>query len=506
MATTTRRLKRLSGADAYYLVHERSVENFYGGPGFVFLFAGECPSFEDFMAHVGERVPALPRLRQKVLEVPLGLARPVWCEDPDFRLDYHVSYAPLPPPGSEAGLQLLASHIFSEQLDRNKPLWRMWLVPDIGEGRFAVIFKTHHSVGDGVSFGRYFTEVILDGGAVPFAPKRDREDAPSQPVPTPARLLLGSVADGLSGVRARLTRLAAVPRRPLSTLRGLGSGALAIFEALRNMAGLAPVIPGLNPSLSSHREITWTRVDLERIMRVRAALGGTANDVLLAMVAGAMRGWFISGGLDPAGQELKLGIAVSTRPQDDPLSELGNKMSGYRASLPLGIATPEERYRAIRERMTTLKVSRQVRGAVSIQQLDELVPYRMLRSWTSFHASPRLFNLIASNIRGPARGLRLLGQPLTDILPINLLVPNQALIITLMSFNDTADITLVADHRAMRDIGKLRDLLVRELEQLERLVAGADPREVSDLSEVSDPREGPGPREGAGPCEGEPVS
>jgi WS/DGAT/MGAT family acyltransferase len=481
MAARTPRLKRLSGADAYYLVHERNAENFYGGPGFVFLFEGDCPAFEDFLAHVGARVPALPRLRQKVLEVPFGLARPVWCDDPDFRLEYHVSYAPLPPPGSEAGLQRFASQIFSEQLDRNKPLWRMWLVPDIGEGRFAVIFKTHHAVGDGVSFGRYFTEVILDGGIVPFTVTKQPENWPSQVTPTSTRLLLDSFIDGLGGLRRTLARLAAVPKRPLSALRELGSGALAIFEALRNMAGLAPAIPGLNPSLSSHREITWMRVELERIMRVRAALGGTANDVLLAMVAGAMRGWLISRGLDPADRELKLGIAVSTRPDDDPLAELGNKMSGYRASLPLGSATPEARYRMIRERMASLKVSRQVRGAVSIQQLDELVPYRMLRSWTSFHASPRLFNLIASNIRGPVRPLQLLGQPLTDILPINLLVPNQALIITLMSFNGTADITLVADRLAMRDIDKLRDLLVGELEQLEQVLAdqGAEALAVS---------------------------
>lgn len=130
----------------------------------------------------------------------------------------------------------------------------------------------------------------------------------------------------------------------------------------------------------------------------------------------------------------------------------------------------------------------------------------MLRSWTSFHASPRLFNLIASNIRGPARPLRLLGQPLTDILPINLLVPNQALIITLMSFNDTADITLVADHQAMRDIGKLRDLLVRELEQLEGLASGSDQREVADQGEGPDQREGADPRGEADPRAGEPVS
>jgi diacylglycerol O-acyltransferase len=473
-AAMTRHLDRLSGADAYYLVHEAPMENFYGGPGFVFLFAGECPTFEDFVAHVGERVPALPRLRQKMLEVPFGLARPVWCDDPDFRLDYHVSYAPLPPPGTEEGLQRLVSHLFSEQLDRNKPLWRMWLVPDIGEGRFAVIFKTHHSVGDGVSFGRYFTEVILGGGGVPFAGGGGLDHFPLQSAPAPARLLLRSLADGLGSFAAAFRRLALVRRQPLSAARGLASGALAVFEALRNMAGLAPVVAGLNPSLSAHREITWTRVELERIMRVRAALGGTANDVLLAIVAGAMRGWFLSHALDPTDQELKLGIAVSTRSDDDPLAELGNKMSGYRASLPLGIADPETRYREIRDRMAALKISRQVQGAVSIQHLDELVPYRMLRSWTSFHGSPRLFNLIASNIRGPARPLQLLGQSLTDILPINLLVPNQALIITLMSFNGTADITLVGDHRAMRDIGKVRDMLVSELRELERVAEQRD--------------------------------
>jgi len=473
-AATTRHLDRLSGADAYYLVHESPMENFYGGPGFVFLFAGECPTFEDFVTHVGERVPVLPRLRQKVLEVPFGFARPVWCDDPDFRLDYHVSYAPLPPPGTEEGLQRLVSHLFSEQLDRNKPLWRMWLVPDIGEGRFAVIFKTHHSVGDGVSFGRYFTEVIFDGGGVPFAAGGGLDHFAPQPAPAPARLLLRSLADGLGSFAATFRRLALAGRQPLSTTRELASGAIAVFEALRNMAGLAPIVAGLNPSLSAHREITWTRFEMERIMRVRAALGGTANDVFLAMVAGAMRAWFLANDLDPSDQELKVGIAVSTRPEDDPLAQLGNETSGYRAALPLGIADAETRHRVIRDHMAALKVSRQVRGAVLIQRLDELAPYRFLRSWTSFHGSPRLFNLIASNIRGPARPLQLLGQSLTDIFPINLLVPNQAIIITLMSCNGVADITLIGDHRAMGDIGMLRDTLFTELQEFERIIEQRD--------------------------------
>jgi hypothetical protein len=247
-----------------------------------------------------------------------------------------------------------------------------------------------------------------------------------------------------------------------------------VFEALRNMAGLAPIVAGLNPSLSAHREITWTRFEMERIMRVRAALGGTANDVFLAMVAGAMRAWFLANDLDPSDQELKVGIAVSTRPEDDPLAQLGNETSGYRAALPLGIADAETRHRVIRDHMAALKVSRQVRGAVLIQRLDELAPYRFLRSWTSFHGSPRLFNLIASNIRGPARPLQLLGQSLTDIFPINLLVPNQAIIITLMSCNGVADITLIGDHRAMGDIGMLRDTLFTELQEFERIIEQRD--------------------------------
>src|SRR5215213_9791040 len=296
---------RLSGLDAAFLHLESGGAHMHVAA--VFVFDGAAPPYEELVQAIEARLHVVPRYRQKLAHVPLGQGRPEWVEDPHFNARYHVRHSALPAPAGEEELRSLAGRVFAQGLDRSKPLWELWLVDRVGEDAFALISKTHHALVDGVS-GVDISTVLFDLEPDPPAP----DPAPPwypRPEPSPAVLLAQSVAERASAPLDAARGALDAARHPERAVAGGGRavGGLAAMAA----AGLAGAPPSpLNVRIGSHRRFAWVDADLDRFKAIKASLGGTVNDVVLAAVAGALRAFVIRRGRDPEGIELKAMVPV----------------------------------------------------------------------------------------------------------------------------------------------------------------------------------------------------
>src|SRR5688572_4168817 len=228
--------------------------------GALVIFDGPAPSREEFRAHLEARLGRVPRYRQKLAFPPLEAGRPFWIDDPSFNLDYHVRHTALPRPGSEEQLRQLVGRIFSQRLDRSKPLWEIWLVQGLEKNRFALINKTHHALVDGVA-GVDIATVLFDVKPVPEPVSPDSPWVPSPP-PSGAELAARGIKE-LAETPFKLTRRALrAARHPFSTARRATEALEALAEVAWNFADPAPDVP-LNVDIGSHRRFTWTRSNLE---------------------------------------------------------------------------------------------------------------------------------------------------------------------------------------------------------------------------------------------------
>src|SRR5450755_420283 len=250
------------------------------------IIRGAAPAYHELVAAIVSRLHLVPRYRQRLAFVPLDQGRPVWVDDPHFKPTYHVRHTALPRPGAENELKRLAGRVFSQSLDRSKPLWEVWLVEGLDDDRFALLSKTHHALVDGVS-GVDIATVLFDSSPepLPVAPP-DHQWVP-RPLPTGAQLLADALleratvpAEVARGVRATLRGPRSVAGRVGRALGGVGAMARAGLQA-------APASP-LNVRIGPHRRFTWVQADLSEFKLVKNALGGTVNDVVLAVVAGGL--------------------------------------------------------------------------------------------------------------------------------------------------------------------------------------------------------------------------
>ncbi len=461
-------LDRLTSIDASFLHQEGHSSHMHIGA--VLVFEGPVPAFDDYLEHVQGRLHLVPRYRQKLTTPPLESGRPLWIDDPDFNLEYHVRHSALPAPGTDEQLFRLAARIASQQLDRSKPLWESWLVEGLGpaEGeqgpeRFALVLKTHHALVDGVS-GVDLATVLFDLSSEP-AP-RSAELGPWQPrpEPSPAELVLAG-ARGAVGVTAELiTRALSAATRPATTL-GLVRDAL---EGLGELvwAGLnpAPETP-LNVEIGPHRRFAVVRGRLEDYKEVKDALGGTVNDVVLTVVAGALARWLRSRGVRTEGLELRALVPVSVRTKAQQGS-LGNQLTVMRGPLPVYIKDPVARLRFVRQAMDGLKESKQAVGAATLAAVNNLAPPTILAQASRLNFSTRLFNLIVTNIPGPQLPLYVLGRQLQDLFPVAFLPEHHALAIAIMSYNGQVDLGLLADLDALPDLNVIAEGIEESLQEL----------------------------------------
>jgi WS/DGAT/MGAT family acyltransferase len=454
-------LDRLTAVDASFLVQEGPSSHMHVGA--VMVFEGPPPSYDDFLSQIRGRLHLVPRYRQKLAFPRFEAGRPLWVDDPSFNLEYHVRHTALPSPGSEEQLRNLVARIFSQQLDRSKPLWETWLVQGLERNRFALISKTHHALVDGIS-GVDLATVLFDITPVPQpVDHEDREWVP-QREPTQAQL----IAQGIKGLVRTPVRLATEALEAVSHPEGALSGAREAAEGLGevvwNFLNPAPDTP-LNVEIGPHRRFTWVRAELADFKTIKNALGGTVNDVVLAVVAGSLRRFLRARGVRTEGLELRALVPVSIRSQDEH-HQLGNRIAAMRGPLPVYIEDPVARLEAVREAMNGLKESKQAVGAEVLAGVQNLAPPTVLAQASRLNFSTRLFNLIVTNVPGPQFPLYLLGRELQELFPIAFLPRNHALAVAVMSYNGGVDFGLLSDYDAVPDVDVIASGIQESLAEL----------------------------------------
>ena len=452
---------RLTAVDASFLAQEGPAAHMHVGA--VMIFDGDPPAYDDLTDHIRARLHLVPRFRQKLAFPPLETGRPLWVDDPNFNLEYHVRDTALPAPGSERQLRALAARVHSQALDRTKPLWEMWLVHGLEGGRFALLSKTHHALVDGVS-GVDLATVLFDLQPTPAVV--EHPDAPWEPRRTPSGLEMA--ARGMRGLAGlpfdAASRAIGAAARPGEALAGTREALEGLGEVAWAGLNPAPETP-LNVEIGPHRRLVWVRHELSDFKRVKDALGGTVNDVVLAVVAGALRRWLRTRGVRTEGLELRALVPVSTRARDEH-HQLGNRLAAMRAPLPVYVEEPVARLRVVRHAMNGLKESKQAVGAEVLAGMQALAPPTILAQASRLNFSTRLFNLIVTNVPGPQFPLYVLGRQLCDLFPVAFLPKRHALAVAVMSYDGGMDFGLLGDYDAMPDLEELGTLLSESVEEL----------------------------------------
>ena len=471
---------RLTSVDASFLVQEKRSSHMHVGA--MLVFEGPPADYTDFLDGLESRLHLTPRYRQKLAFPRFEMGRPLWVDDPCFNLEYHVRHTALPSPGTYDQLLKLAGRIYSQRLDRSKPLWETWLVQGLEDNRFALITKTHHSMIDGMA-GVDLASVLFDIEPVPR--KVEPEPWTPQPLPSDAEL----IAEGVKGVVKTPVEVAGralgALRSPGRTLRELRDAAEGVGEVAWAGVNPAPSIP-LNVPIGPHRRIDRVRAELADLKRIKDALGGTVNDVVLTIVSGALRRWLRSRGVRTEGLELRALVPVSIR-ADDEAGQPGNRIAAMRGPLPVYVDDPIERLKIVREAMEGLKQSKQALGAEVISGLEDFAPPTILAQASRLNFSTRLFNLIVTNVPGPQFPLYLLGRELQEIVPLAFLPENHAMAVAIMSYNGMVDFGLLGDYDAMPDLDFFADAVRESMAELMDAAAAASSPARTSRPRSSDP-------------------
>jgi diacylglycerol O-acyltransferase len=427
------------------------------------IVEGPPPMMEEFLEQIRRRLHLVPRYRHKLAHTALDSGRPVWIDDPSFNLDYHVRHTALPAPGRWEQLQDLTARIFSQQLDRSKPLWEMWLIEGLEDDRFALITKTHHALIDGIA-GVDLATVLFD--LSPDPPALTHSGRPWKPHSEPgaahlvAAGLIGAVRAGVALAEGAIDAVTH-PERALSHAREAAEGVGEIVWAGLNPAPETP----LNVPIGPHRRFAAVAGQLDDFKTIKKAFGGTVNDVVLAIVAGALRSFLISRGRRTEGVELRALVPVSVRAENEH-DRGGNRIVVMRGPLPVYIADPLDRLRFVSQAMSGLKESKQALGAEVISGVQNFAPPTILAQASRLNFSTRLFNLIVTNVPGPQFPLYVLGREMVQAIPVAFLPESHALAIAIMSYNGQLNFGLLGDFDALPDIDVISENIRAELNAL----------------------------------------
>jgi diacylglycerol O-acyltransferase / wax synthase len=460
---------RLTGLDASFLHLEDGAAHMHVAG--VMIFEGSPPPYDDMLEAIERRLGLVPRYRQRLAFVPLGQGRPKWVDDPHLNLRYHVRSTALPAPGSEQQLRDLAGRVFAQQLDRDKPLWEIWLVEGLEGDRFAVLSKTHHALVDGVS-GVDIMSVLFDTSPEPAAPTDTGERWLPRPLPSPVQLLGEALMERatIPGELARSVR--SVFRGPRRVAEGLRDAAVGVGAMAWAGLNPAPATP-YNKPIGPHRRYTWVRANLADLKAIKNELGGTVNDVVIAVVSGALRRWLRGRGVRTEGLELRALVPVSIRTEAQQ-GQLGNRIAAMRGPLPVYVDDPVERLRIVSAAMQGLKESKQAMGAEVLAGLQGFAPPTILAQASRLNFSTRLFNLIVTNVPGPQIPLYVLGRELEEFFPVAFLPPHQALAIAIVSYNGKITFGLLADYDSMEDVGEIAEGISVAITELDEAARGSE--------------------------------
>jgi diacylglycerol O-acyltransferase len=460
---------RLSPLDVSFLYMETPTTAMHVGGVCVFEPPAAGFDYDQLVKLISQRIGLVPRYRQKVKWVPGKLANPVWVDDTDFDVTYHVRRSALPKPGNREQLKELVGRLQSRQLDRNRPLWEIYLVEGLEKGpqggeRCAIITKTHHAMVDGVSAIDIGT-VILDVEPTPRQVPDDDWTARSEP--GLLGLVIGAVGDMVTRPTAVLDTARSAAGDARATVGKVGSLAGGVLAQAKLLARQAPDTP-LNVTIGEQRRFGMADTELEDYKRVRKAHGGTVNDVVLATVSGALRTWLLTRGEKvTATTVVRAMVPVSVR-ADVQKGELGNRVSSYFVDLPVGEGSAVMRLHQVSFAMRGHKESGAAVGADALVQLTGFAPptIHALGARTASVMTRRLFNLVVTNVPGPQFPLYAAGAKMLSMYPVVPLAKGQAVSIGLTSYNGGVFYGLNADRDAMSDIDVLASCLEESLAEL----------------------------------------
>ena len=460
---------RLSAVDASFLAQEGANAHMHVGA--LLVFEGPPPAYADFVNQIRGRLHLVPRYRQKIAVPPLETGRPLWVDDTAFNLEFHVRHTALPSPGSEEQLRALAARIHSQRLDRSKPLWEAWLVQGLADGRFALIFKTHHALVDGVS-GVDLATVLFDLTPIPAPSLHEGEPWAPAREPSAAELAARGIKAIVKAPVQLATRAAVAATRPAEALEITRTAVEGLGEVAWATLNPAPETP-LNVPIGPHRRFVFVRNDLADFKRVKDAFGGTVNDVVLCVVAGALRRWLQARGVRTEGLELRALVPVSIRTEEEH-HQLGNRIAAMRGPLPVYVEDPVARLRVVKSAMDGLKSSKQAVGAEVLAAAQNFAPPTVLAQASRLNFSTRLFNLIVTNVPGPQFPLYVLGRELQDLFPIAFLPKDHGLAVAIMSYNGRMNFGLLGDYDALPDLEAIGEAVQESLADLVAAAAAQD--------------------------------
>jgi diacylglycerol O-acyltransferase len=442
---------RLSPQDASFLHIEDHVSHMHIAS--VAIFEGPPPPFSDVVAMVDGKLDLVPRYRQKVRFVPFELGRPVWVDDPHFNIEYHLRHTALPSPGGESELRKLVGRVMAQQLDRSKPLWEIWVVEGLEDGRWAMLAKTHHALVDGIS-GTDLLAVIMD-----LSPDAVRPE-PSQWTPQPEPSSLQLILDALENVVESPYEQVRAARAQTRALRKMAGYLLDVAGGLFSLGGLVRPTPhsSLNGPLGPHRRYAWATTSVDDIKRVRRALGGTFNDVVLASITNGFRELLLSRHEDVE-RVVRTLVPVSVRPRDSSGKAVGdgtyeNKVSAMFAELPVDIDDPALRLHVITEQMKDLKNSSQAVAGEALTSMSGFAPPMLLALGMRLatRAGQRNVNTVTTNVPGPQFPLYAAGRRMIRAFPYVPLGGQMRLGIAIFSYNGEVNFGITGDYDSTADI------------------------------------------------------
>jgi WS/DGAT/MGAT family acyltransferase len=451
-------MDRLEPLDALFVDAEDEDKNTSMAIASIAVFEGPVPSHQEVLAVIADRLALVPRYQQKLRTVPFRLGRPVWVDDPDFDLRYHIRRAALPEPGEDQQLADLIARVMSDRLDRDHPLWEYWVIEGLAKGRWALLSKVHHCMIDGIG-GADLYRVIL--GPPSKAPDAAAE-APAPPAGEPP-----SAASLIAQAAAEMARLPAHDARALmSAVANRGQAIERIKDVARAAGRFSPslrpaVRSSLSGSIGQQRRYAWARASLKDVKAIKREFGGTVNDVVLAAISSGFRALLLSRGEEPGPHEVPSLVPVSVRPQGGE-SGFGNQVSATVADLPVHIPDAVERLAAVRTELDSLKESNE---ALVGQSLVSLGGYTIfpLASWLvrlAFRLPQREIVTVTTNVPGPSQRLFWMERRLEEIIPYVPIASTVRIGISIFSYAGNMTFGITGDYAANPDL----DVLARGIE------------------------------------------
>ncbi len=482
--------ERLSFQDTTYLAMERG--NSYMHIAAVQVFeAGSLTKpdggidIDRIRAYIAAKLHHVPRYRQRLAWIPLD-GFPVWVDDDRFNIDFHVRHTSLPRPGGDAELKRLAARVFAQQLDRSKPLWELWVVEGLDGERFAVVVKVHHSMIDGME-GVDLLKVLLSL----YPDEEMPEPVPWEPRPAPTATAL-AVDEAV--------RIATLPLEAMKTARDLvGEDGEQARVALRRrvVAALKVARAGwftrsaatpVNQKLGPNRRFEWLTTPLTDVKYVKNHLGGTVNDAVLAVVAGAVRHYLGNDEADRLAEPYRVMVPVSVRRAEE-RGQMGNQVAMWLVELPVAEADPVRRLEAVRAATDDLKANDAALGATTLTQAASFMPLALLSfgvrlAWSAV----RPFNMTVTNVPGPQIPIYMLGSKMVAQFPMVPLFMDHGIGIALFSYDGDIDWGLSADYDLVPDLDRMAEAIEASLAELREtaaaLEAGGD--QIAGLFDLTD--------------------